>query len=43
PVKLILVAGFALLSLQGVSELVKRIAALTGHITIDTTYEKPLQ
>ena len=43
PVKLILVAGFALLSLQGVSELIKRIAALTGRISIDTTYEKPLQ
>ena len=43
PVKLIPVAGFALLSLQGVSELIKRIAALTGHISIDTKYEKPLQ
>ncbi|ANK87263.1 MULTISPECIES: TRAP transporter small permease subunit [unclassified Rhizobium] len=43
PVKLILVAGFALLSLQGVSELIKRIAALTGQISIDTKYEKPLQ
>jgi TRAP-type mannitol/chloroaromatic compound transport system permease small subunit len=43
PVKLILVAGFALLSLQGVSELIKRIAAVTGHISIDTKYEKPLQ
>ncbi|MBB4524057.1 TRAP-type mannitol/chloroaromatic compound transport system permease small subunit [Rhizobium leguminosarum] len=43
PVKLILVAGFALLSLQGVSELTKRIAAVTGHISIDTKYEKPPQ
>ncbi|MBX5172015.1 TRAP transporter small permease subunit [Rhizobium sp. NZLR1b] len=43
PVKLVLVAGFALLSLQGVSELIKRIAAITGHISIDMTYEKPLQ
>lgn len=43
PVKLILVAGFGLLSLQGISELIKRIAALTGHIHIDTKYEKPLQ
>lgn len=43
PVKFILVLGFALLSLQGVSELIKRIAALTGHIDLDTTYEKPLQ
>ncbi len=43
PVKLVLVAGFALLSLQGVSELIKRVAAVTGHISIDTKYEKPLQ
>ncbi len=43
PVKLILFLGFALLSLQGFSELVKRIAALTGQISIDTTYVKPLQ
>ena len=43
PVKLVLVAGFGLLSLQGVSELIKRIAALTGHISIDMKYEKPLQ
>lgn len=43
PVKLILVAGFVLLALQGVSELIKRIVALTGHIQINTTYEKPLQ
>ena len=32
PVKLVLVAGFALLSLQGVSELIKRIAFLQGLI-----------
>jgi TRAP-type mannitol/chloroaromatic compound transport system permease small subunit len=43
PVKLMLFLGFVLLFLQGVSELVKRIAALTGHIRIDTKYEKPLQ
>jgi TRAP-type mannitol/chloroaromatic compound transport system permease small subunit len=43
PVKLILFAGFALLTLQGVSELIKRIAALTGHLSIETKYEKPLQ
>ncbi|TCL69627.1 TRAP transporter small permease subunit [Rhizobium sp. BK251] len=43
PVKLMLVAGFALLSLQGFSELIKRIAALTGYTTLDTSYEKPLQ
>ncbi len=43
PVKLILVAGFGLLTLQGVSELIKRIAALSGHVAIETKYEKPLQ
>jgi TRAP-type mannitol/chloroaromatic compound transport system permease small subunit len=43
PVKLIIVAGFVLIALQGVSELIKRIAGLTGALDIDTTYEKPLQ
>ncbi|WP_105383175.1 TRAP transporter small permease subunit [Neorhizobium alkalisoli] len=43
PVKLIIVAGFALLALQGLSELVKRIAGLMGVVQVDTTYEKPLQ
>ncbi|MBB3966480.1 MULTISPECIES: TRAP transporter small permease subunit [Rhizobium] len=43
PVKLILVAGFGLLTLQGFSELIKRIAALTGHLVVETKYEKPLQ
>jgi TRAP-type mannitol/chloroaromatic compound transport system permease small subunit len=43
PVKLMIVCGFGLLTLQGFSELIKRIAALAGETTIDTTYEKPLQ
>lgn len=43
PVKFIICAGFALLVLQGLSELVKRVAALLGLAAIDTTYEKPLQ
>jgi TRAP-type mannitol/chloroaromatic compound transport system permease small subunit len=43
PVKLLPVLGFALLTLQGISELIKRIAALAGIVKIDTTYEKPLQ
>lgn len=43
PVKLIIVAGFVLLALQGVSELIKRIAGLRGNLQVDTTYEKPLQ
>ena len=43
PVKFIIFAGFALLTLQGVSELIKRIAGLRGILQVDTTYEKPLQ
>jgi TRAP-type mannitol/chloroaromatic compound transport system permease small subunit len=43
PAKFMLFAGFALLALQGVSELIKRIAAVSGTIEIDTKYEKPLQ
>ena len=43
PVKLVLPVGFALLSLQGISELIKRIAMLTGHIKADLHYERPLQ
>ncbi len=43
PVKLILPVGFALMTLQGVSELIKRIAALTHVIDAEFTYEKPLQ
>jgi TRAP-type mannitol/chloroaromatic compound transport system permease small subunit len=42
-VKLLLPAGFVLLALQGVSELIKRIAALEHHIDADFKYEKPLQ
>lgn len=43
PAKATLLLGFALLFLQGVSELLKRIAALMGIVRIDTTYEAPLQ
>lgn len=43
PAKLLLPLGFALLTLQGVSELIKRIAALCGEIEIETHYEKPMQ
>ncbi|WVN42550.1 TRAP transporter small permease subunit [beta proteobacterium MWH-UniP1] len=43
PVKLLLPIGFALLIAQGVSEIIKRIAALSGEITLDSHYEKPLQ
>lgn len=43
PIKGVLPLGFTLLFLQGVAELLKRIAALTGSMRIDTRYEAPLQ
>jgi len=43
PVKLMVPLGFLLLSLQGVSEVIKRAAALTGYLKLDASYEKPLQ
>ncbi len=43
PAKLTLPLGFGLLFLQGVSELIKRVAALKGLLTLETKYEKPLQ
>lgn len=43
PIKLVLPLGFALLTLQGFSELIKRLAALRGDLTLDAHYEKPLQ
>ena len=43
PVKLILPLGFTMLALQGVSELVKRIAALQHIASLQFHYEKPLQ
>ncbi len=43
PVKLILPLGFALMALQGVSEIIKRIAALEHVIDEKFEYEKPLQ
>lgn len=43
PAKLFLPVGFGLLFLQGISELVKRIAALRGLIVLETKYSKPLQ
>jgi TRAP-type mannitol/chloroaromatic compound transport system permease small subunit len=43
PVKLFLPLGFALVSLQGISEVIKRIAMLTGHMPADLHYERPLQ
>ena len=43
PVKALLPLGFFLLLLQGVSELIKRVAALRGMTRITVAYEKPLQ
>jgi TRAP-type mannitol/chloroaromatic compound transport system permease small subunit len=43
PIKIFLPLGFALLSLQGISELIKRFAMLTGHMQADLHYERPLQ
>jgi TRAP-type mannitol/chloroaromatic compound transport system permease small subunit len=43
PAKLLVPLGFSLLTLQGISELIKRVAALEGVIELETKYEKPLQ
>jgi len=42
-VKVTLPVGFALLSLQGISEIIKRVAFLTGDYKMDLHYERPLQ
>jgi TRAP-type mannitol/chloroaromatic compound transport system permease small subunit len=43
PVILALPVGFAMVFLQGIAEIIKRIAYLQGHYAMDTNYEKPLQ
>jgi TRAP-type mannitol/chloroaromatic compound transport system permease small subunit len=43
PALLMFPLGFALLFLQAISELIKRIEALHGDIDLDTSYEKPVQ
>ena len=43
PVKIFLPLGFALLTLQGCSEIIKRIAMLTGHMEPNLHYERPLR
>jgi TRAP-type mannitol/chloroaromatic compound transport system permease small subunit len=43
PVKLILPVGFALVALQGISEIIKCIAALTTDYQREYAYEKPVQ
>jgi TRAP-type mannitol/chloroaromatic compound transport system permease small subunit len=43
PIKFVIPGGFAMLALQGVSEAIKRAAALQGIVTIDAKYERPTQ
>ena len=45
PIKLVPPVGFALLALQGVSELIKRVAFLNGHPvdSLEAHYERPQQ
>src|ERR1700754_3500073 len=43
PIKFVIPAGFVMLAIQGVSEVIKRIAALKGYVTIDAKYERPTQ
>jgi len=43
PVKLMLPLGFALVALQGVSEIIKRVAYLRGEFDMDLHYGRPLQ
>ena len=43
PAILMLPLGFSLMILQGLSEIIKRVAYLQGKFTMDTHYEKPIQ
>jgi TRAP-type mannitol/chloroaromatic compound transport system permease small subunit len=43
PVILALPIGFAMVFLQGLAEIIKRVAYLQGKYQMDTHYEKPLQ
>jgi TRAP-type mannitol/chloroaromatic compound transport system permease small subunit len=43
PVKFLVPGGFALLALQGVSEVIKRGAAIKGWVIIDAKYQRPVQ
>jgi TRAP-type mannitol/chloroaromatic compound transport system permease small subunit len=43
PVKLMLPVGFALMALQGLSEIIKRVAALEHVIEAEFKYERPVQ
>lgn len=43
PFKILLPIGFALVTLQGLSEIIKRAAALHGDVKLDIQYERPVQ
>jgi TRAP-type mannitol/chloroaromatic compound transport system permease small subunit len=43
PARMALPIGFVLVALQGLSEIVKRSAMLTGHLTAAAHYDRPLQ
>ena len=43
PAAMLLPLGFGLVSLQGIAELIKRVAWLTHKLEMDLHYERPLQ
>jgi TRAP-type mannitol/chloroaromatic compound transport system permease small subunit len=43
PAMLLLPLGFALMFLQGIAEIIKRLAYLRGSYAMDTHYERPVQ
>lgn len=43
PVKILLPIGFVLVALQGISEMIKRTAALRGYVRFESHYERPVQ
>lgn len=43
PAGLLMPLGFGAMFLQGLAEIIKRLAYLGGHYSMDTHYEKPLQ
>ena len=43
PVKLLVPVGFFLVAMQGISEIIKRAAALRGYVRYETHYERPVQ
>lgn len=43
PIKAMIPLGFALLGLQTVAEVIKRVGYLRGTVNMDTHYERPLQ